>query len=263
MRAGLFPGQGSQTADMPLDTAGQQPAVYQASVASFRTAGVDCDFFAGHSLGSYAALAAAGALDDEAGARIVTVRGRAMSDAGGAHRGGMIALLGCGLDVARAVAGDHGLTVANDNAPGQVVLSGDLERIEQAEAAEPSFTDDEGRERKIRIKRLPVSGAFHSPLMQPAAERLAEALNAETFSDASTVVANGTARPFADPPRELAEELLMPVRWRETLEYLWGQGVREFVEFEPAGVLTGMVKRTLPDARAMKIADLVGAETTR
>jgi malonyl CoA-acyl carrier protein transacylase len=246
---------------MPLDTAGQQPAVYQASIASFRAAGVECDYFAGHSLGSYAALAAAGALEDAAGERIVTVRGQAMSDAGRAHPGGMIALLGCGLDVARAVAGDHGLTVANDNAPGQVVLSGDIERIEQTEAAEPSYTDDGGRERKIRIKRLPVSGAFHSPLMQPAAERLADALGAETFGDASRVIANGTARPFTDPARELASELLMPVRWRETLEYLWEQGVREFVEFEPAGVLTGLVKRTLPDAKPMKIADLVGAET--
>jgi malonyl CoA-acyl carrier protein transacylase len=261
MRAALFPGQGSQTADMPLDTAGQQPAVFEASVASFAEAGVQCEFFAGHSLGSYAALVAAGALDADAGRRIVTVRGQAMSDAGRANQGAMVALLGCGIDVAREVAERFGLTVANDNAPGQVVISGELASVEQAEAAEPTFTDTEGRERKIRMKRLAVSGAFHSPLMEPAAERLAEALAAERFGDGTRAIANGTARPFVDPATELARELLMPVRWRESLEYLWQQGVREFVEFEPAGVLTGLVKRTLPEAQALKITDLVAAES--
>ncbi len=246
---------------MPLDTAGQQPAVFDASVVSFAAGAVECDFFAGHSLGSYAALVAAGAIDAEAGRRIVTVRGQAMSDAGRANPGSMIALLGCDIDVARAVAEEFDLTVANDNAPGQVVISGELTRIEAVEAAEPVFTDAEGRERKLRMKRLAVSGAFHSPLMEPAAARLAEALDAERFGDAARVIANGSARPFEDPAAELARELLMPVRWRESLQYLWDQGVREFVEFEPAGVLTGLVKRTLPEARALKVTDLVAAES--
>lgn len=245
---------------MPLDTAGQQPAVFTASVASFDSAGIECDYFAGHSLGSYAALVAAGAVAADAARRVVTVRGAAMSDAGRDRPGSMLALLGCGPERALEVAGQFGLTLANDNAPGQIVISGELAAIESVEAAEPKFTDETGKERLIRLKRLPVSGAFHSPLMAPAAERLRAAIAEETFGDGSRAIANGTARPFVDPARELAEELLMPVRWRESLEHLWTLGVREFVEFEPAGVLTRLVKRTLPDAKAVKVGDLIGAE---
>lgn len=260
MRAGLFPGQGSQTADMPLDTAGQQPAVLAASLESWRNAAVECDFFAGHSLGSYGALVAAGALAPDAAQRIVTVRGAAMSDAGSAAAGSMLALLGCTVERATEVAGQFGLTVANDNAPGQVVISGSVADIEQVELAEPTFSTDDGQERRIRLKRLPVSGAFHSSLMAPAAQRLQAAIESEVFGDGSRVIANGTARPYTDPATELAAELLLPVRWRETLEYLWQLGVREFVEFEPAGVLTGLVRRTLPDATAVKISDFAPIE---
>lgn len=259
MRAGLFPGQGSQTADMPLDTAGQQPAVFGMSIKSFREAGVECDVFAGHSLGSYAALAAAGAVDDAAAARIVELRGRVMAEAAAEHPGAMIALLGATPERAAEIADQFGLTVANDNAPGQIVLTGALPGVEAMEAAEPTTVDESGSERRLRLKRLPVSGAFHSPLIESAAARLAEALDRETFGDASNVIANGTARPYVDPQKELATELLAPVRFRESLLYMWEMGVREFVEFEPAGVLTGLVKRTLPEARALKISDLVAA----
>ncbi len=243
---------------MPIDTAGQQPAVFDASLASFEASGIECDFMAGHSLGSYAALVAVGAIGAEAARRVVTVRGKAMADAGREHPGSMIALLGCGSERAREVAREFGLTLANDNAPGQAVLSGATDAIAAIAAADPTYTDDEGKERRIRLKQLPVSGAFHSPLMEPAAERLAAAIAAERFGDGSRVIANGTARPYVDPARELADELLQPVRWRETLEHLWQQGVREFVEFEPAGVLTGLVRRTLPDAVAVKVEDLIG-----
>ncbi|MBJ7347581.1 MAG: ACP S-malonyltransferase [Thermoleophilaceae bacterium] len=260
MRAGLFPGQGSQTADMPLDTAGQQPAVLAASIESWHSAATTCDFLAGHSLGSYGALVAAGALAPDAARRIVTVRGAAMSEAGKVQAGSMLALLGCTVERASEVAAEFGLTVANDNAPGQVVISGPIAGIERVELAEPTFSTEEGQERRIRLKRLPVSGAFHSSLMAPAAEQLQLAINSEVFGDGSRVIANGTARPYVDPATELAAELLLPVRWRETLEYLWQLGVREFVEFEPAGVLTGLVRRTLPEATAMKISDLVASE---
>lgn len=259
MRAGLFPGQGSQTADMPVDTAGQQPAVFRASVESFQGAGIECDLFAGHSLGSYAALVAAGAMGAEEGAEVVKERGLAMADAAKEHPGAMLALLGCSPEGAGELAEKFGLTVANDNAPGQIVITGAMDGIEAIEAAEPVDPTAGPDARRLRLKRLPVSGAFHSPLIESAAVRLATALEPIEFGDASKVIANGTARPFVDPKSELTKELLSPVRWRESLLYMWEIGVREFVEFEPGGVLTGLVKRTLPEAKALKVGDLVGA----
>lgn len=259
MRAGLFPGQGSQTPDMPVDTAGQQPAVFARSVQSFEESGVECDLFAGHSLGSYAALVAAGAMSAEDGARVVAERGLAMAAAAKEHPGAMLALLGCSPEGAAQLADQFGLTVANDNAPGQIVITGAMAGIEAIEAAEPVDPTAGEDARRLRLKRLPVSGAFHSPLIESAAERLSAVLADVEFGDASKVIANGTVRPYVDPRRELAEELLAPVRFRESLLYMWELGVREFVEFEPGGVLTGLVKRTLPEARAVKVADLVAS----
>lgn len=257
MRAGLFPGQGSQTADMPVDTAGQQPAVFRASVESFRSAGVECDLFAGHSLGSYAALVAAGSMSAEDGEVVVKERGLAMAAAASEHPGAMLALLGCTPEGAAQLAEQFGLTVANDNAPGQIVITGAMEGIEAIEAAEPTDPTAGDDARRLRLKRLPVSGAFHSPLIESAAERLSAVLADVEFADASMVIANGTARPYEDPRSELVKELLASVRFRESLLYMWELGVREFVEFEPGGVLTGLVKRTLPEAKAIKVADLV------
>lgn len=259
MRAGLFPGQGSQTPDMPVDTAGQQPAVFRASVESFRTAGVECDLFAGHSLGSYAALVAAGSMSVEDGEAVVKERGLAMAAAAAEHPGAMLALLGCTPEGAAALAEQFGLTVANDNAPGQIVITGAMEGIEAIEAAEPADPTAGDDARRLRLKRLPVSGAFHSPLIESAADRLAAVLSDVEFSDASMVIANGTARPYEDPRGELVKELLSSVRFRESLLHMWELGVREFVEFEPGGVLTGLVKRTLPEAKAIKVADFVTA----
>lgn len=259
MRAGLFPGQGSQTPDMPVDTAGQQPAMFARSVESFNTHGVECDYFIGHSLGSYAALVAAGAMSESDGEKVVAERGLAMAAAASDHPGAMLALLGCSPEGATELAAQFGLTVANDNAPGQIVITGAIAGIEAIEAAEPvDPTAGEGA-RRLRLKRLPVSGAFHSPLIASAAERLSAALADVKFGDASKVIANGTAQPYVDPRRELAEELLGSVRFRESLLNAWDLGVREFVEFEPGGVLTGLVKRTLPDARAVKVTDLVAS----
>jgi acyl transferase domain-containing protein len=257
MRAGLFPGQGSQTAEMPVDTAGQQPAMFACSVESFKRAGVECDIFIGHSLGSYAALVAAGAMSEEDGARVVAERGLAMAAAAKEHPGAMLALLGCSPEGAGELAGEFDLTVANDNAPGQVVLTGAISAIEAIEAAQPTDPIAGEDARRLRFKRLPVSGAFHSPLITSAAERLAAALADVEFGDASRVIANGSAQPYVDPRTELAAELLGPVRFRESLLNLWELGAREFVEFEPGGVLTGLVKRTLPEARAVKLADFV------
>ena len=142
----------------------------------------------------------------------------------------------------RALALRLGLTVANDNAPGQVVLSGALEAVAAAEEAAREETG-------ARARRLDVGGAFHSPLMEPAAERLAAALARTPVAEARLpVYSNGTAAPFVDVRRELAENLLRPVRWRETLLALRAAGVERFVELGPGAVLTALVKRTLAAA---------------
>ncbi|MGH2958206.1 MAG: ACP S-malonyltransferase [Solirubrobacterales bacterium] len=244
---------------MPVDTAGQQPAMFAHSVESFYAHGVECDYFVGHSLGSYAALVAAGAMDVVDGERVVAERGLAMAAAANDHPGAMLALLGCSPEGAVQLATKFGLTVSNDNAPGQIIITGAIEGIEAIEGAAPVDPTAGEDARLLRLKRLPVSGAFHSPLIASAAERLSAVLADVEFADASKVIANGTAQPYVEPRRELAEELLGPVRFRESLLNLWDLGVREFVEFEPGGVLTGLVKRTLPEARAVKVADLVAS----
>lgn len=193
---------------------------------------------AGHSLGEYAALFAAGALDFDAALELVDVRARAMAAAGDVRPGGMVAMLGGEEEAVRALAERLSLTVANDNAPGQLVLSGPIEAVREAEAG--------AREAGARARVLPVSGAFHSPLMAPAADALREALGrVELREPAFPVYSNGTAAPFADVREELAANLLRPVRWRETVLALRDAGAEEFEELGPGRVLTGMVKRTV------------------
>jgi len=208
----------------------QQPALFLCSVAAWeqeRPRNVVAA--AGHSLGEYGALVAAGALAFDDALRVVAVRGEAMA---AAPPGGMTAFLGGDEDEVRALAADLGLTVANDNAPGQLVLSGTLDALAEAEAR----TD-------ARTRRLDVSGAFHSPLMASAAGALHDALAAvEVRRPAFPVYSNGTARPFVDVREELVANLTRPVRWRETVLALDADG---FVELGPGRVLTGLVKRTL------------------
>ena len=270
----LFPGQGSHAEGMdepyrghPLLERGlellghdpferlaegtrfQQPALFLCSVAAWdawrEEAPDDAEqavAAAGHSLGEYAALVAAGALEFDDAVRLVDERAAAMQAAADLEPGGMLAMLGGDGQAVIALATRFGLTVANDNAPGQLVVSGPLDAIA---AAEEVARDDTG----ARARRLDVAGAFHSPLMEPAAERLAAALAATpVHRPGIPVFANGTAAPFADVRRELAENLLRPVRWRETLLALRAAGVERFVELGPGAVLTGLVKRTLQAA---------------
>jgi [acyl-carrier-protein] S-malonyltransferase len=226
----------------------QQPALFLCSIAAWEQWREEEDeadearAAAGHSLGEYAALVAAGALQFDDAVRLVDERAAAMADAGELHAGGMVALLGGDPRGVRALASRLGLIVANDNAPGQLVLSGPIEAVAEAEE---TARDEAG----ARARRLDVSGAFHSPLMEPAAERLRAALEATPISEPQIpVYSNGTAAPFVDVRSELSENLLRGVRWRETLLAMRTAGIERFVELGPGAVLTGLVKRTLQAA---------------
>jgi [acyl-carrier-protein] S-malonyltransferase len=218
---------------------------------ALRRAGLpDPDAVAGHSLGEYTALTAAGALSFEDGVRLVAARGEAMQGAADARPGTMAAVLG--LDVDEVVAACEGVDdawVANDNAPGQVVVAGTTAGVEAVGAAV--------RERGAkRVMSLPVGGAFHTPLMAPAIEGLGAALAEVAFADPRPpVVANVDAIPHASAGEWaglLTEQLCQPVRWRPTLEHL---GADVVIEVGPGGVLTGMAKRTLPDARTLTVSE--------
>lgn len=217
----------------------QQPALFLCALAALDDEpGLDPVAAAGHSLGEYAALTAAGALEFEDALRLVALRGDAMARASEAQPGGMLALLGADSVDAHELAARHGLGVANDNAPGQLVLSGPLAGIEAAEA--------EASQRRMRARRLDVSGAFHSELMAPAAEELAAALaEVEIREPRYPVYSNGTAEPFDDIRAELAANVTRAVRWRETLLALRARGVERFVTLGPDKVINGLVKRTL------------------
>ena len=267
----LFPGQGSQTAEMrdtvahtrpdllqraieligadPFErvdegTAFAQPALYCAGLAHWTAAGrPDASFMAGHSLGELPALAAAGAFDEADGLTLAVTRGRAMQDAGeSGSPGGMLAVLGVG-DSADEVVVRLGLTVANDNAPGQVVLSGSLEALETAR--------EELKAEGLKAMSLPVSGAFHSPAMAPAAPAFEAALaEVEMAAPRATVISSITTKPFGDVRADLAAALVNPVRWRETLIALREAGAQRFVETGPGNVLTKLVRRTLAGVEA-------------
>ena len=260
----LFPGQGSQTEDMrehvaavrpdllelvaravgedPFARAGEatrfaQPAIFCASLAGFGRLEVsEPAVHAGHSLGELTAFVAAGAISELDGLALVVRRAELMD---AADEGTMIAALGGERDTVIEVAARHGLALANDNAPGQIVLSG---AVPAAGAAAVDL-----REAGVRVLELAVAGAFHSPLMAPAVAPFADALAAtEVRTPRVPVWSCVTAAPVEDPAeirRVLAEGLTAPVRWRETVEGLLGEGIDTFTETGPGTVLTKLVKR--------------------
>ncbi len=201
-------------------------------------------YVAGHSLGEYSALAAAGSLELADAARLLRRRGQAMQQAVPVGEGAMAAVLGLDLETAQAVAEEAAqgevCQSANDNAPGQVVLSGHTAAVERA----IEIAKEKGAKRAIL---LPVSAPFHCSLMAPAAEVMAEALaGVEVRMPAVPLVANVTASHLSDPEeirRKLVEQVTGMVRWRESVAYMAGQGVEKVVELGAGKVLSGLTKR--------------------
>ena len=245
-------------------TENAQPAIMANAIATLRViereGGVrlseKADYVAGHSLGEYTALCAVGAFDVATTARLLKLRGQAMQAATPVGTGAMAALLGADIEKAQSLAdaaaeGDV-CTVANDNDPSQVVISGDRAAIERAIVLVKDF----GIKRGVL---LPVSAPFHCPLMQPAADAMAEALaKAAMQAPLLPVFANVTATPVADVDtikRLLVEQVTGRVRWRESVAAMWDAGVTDFVECG-GKVLSPMIKRIAPDANVTSVISM-------
>ncbi|HYW15308.1 MAG TPA: ACP S-malonyltransferase [Allosphingosinicella sp.] len=300
MRAFIFPGQGSQSvgmgkalaeassvarhlfeevdealgqklfrlmADGPQDdltlTENAQPAIMANALATLRVSGISmekADFVAGHSLGEYSALCAAGSFDLATAARLLRLRGEAMQRAVPVGQGAMAALLGASVEIAQAVAdaAAQGETcvVANDNDPSQVVISGHRGAVERA----LEIAKEKGAKRAVL---LPVSAPFHSPLMKPAAREMEQAL-AEVGIDepAVPIYANVTAAPVEEPDEIrslLVEQVTGMVRWRESVAAMAEAGVDHFIEFG-GKVLGPMVKRIAPDSKVTSVVTMEDIE---
>ena len=245
-------------------TENAQPAIMAHAIAVLRVmereGGISladkADYVAGHSLGEYTALCAAGAIDLSTTARLLKTRGRAMQAAVPVGEGAMAAILGADRDQAQAIADAAAegevCTVANDNDPSQVVISGAKASVERA----LPLAKEMGAKRAIL---LPVSAPFHCPLMQPAADVMADALSAVAVqAPLVPVYANVTAAPVADPETIkvlLVEQVTGMVRWRESVLAMVAGGVHDFVEIG-GKVLGPMVKRTAPDATATSLVTM-------
>jgi [acyl-carrier-protein] S-malonyltransferase len=296
MRAFIFPGQGSQSVGMgqalaeasavarelfeevdealgqnlvrlmaegPIEeltlTENAQPAIMANALATLRVSGIDigkADFVAGHSLGEYTALAAAGSFDVATTARLLKLRGQAMQQAVPVGEGGMAALLGASLElaqeVAEAAAGGEVCTVANDNDPSQVVISGHRGAVERALV----IAKEKGAKRAVL---LPVSAPFHSPLMEPAARAMEQALGDTDIAAPSVPLYANVSAAAVEEPDEirslLVEQVTGMVRWRESVAAMAEVGVTHFVEWG-GKVLGPMVKRIAPDAAVTSVVTM-------
>ena len=249
-------------------TENAQPAIMAISIAVFaaltREGGVEltraAQFVAGHSLGEYSALCAAGSFDLATTAKLLKLRGQAMQAAVPVGQGAMAALLGADLPMARriaeAAAQGEICTIANDNDPGQVVLSGNKGAIDRA----VEMAKEMGAKRAVL---LPVSAPFHCPLMQPAAEAMSDALSYIVVEPpAVPVYANVTARPETDPDTIralLVDQVTGMVRWRESVANMADAGVDDFVELG-GKVLGPMVKRIAPDSKVTSVVTIEDVE---
>lgn len=227
-----------------------QPAIFLHSVALFKTLDATPDMVAGHSLGEFSALVASGAVTFEDALKIVRRRGELMQQAGTDNPGTMAAVIGMDdeavEDVCKRATEETGKEViaANYNCPGQLVISGYIPAVEKA----VEIAKEEG----VRLaKLLPVSGAFHSSLMQPAYDGLKNQLEQLEISEPNCpIYSNFTAEPTTNPDEirsNLLNQLLNPVKWTQTLENMHSNGADTFIEVGPGKVLQGLVKRTLKD----------------
>jgi [acyl-carrier-protein] S-malonyltransferase len=238
-----------------------QPAIFTTSAALLAClrgvsagAALSPAFHAGLSLGEYTALYAAGAMDLGSALKLVARRGRLMQDAATAVPSGMVSVMGLdeakAQELCRAAGGGEVLTCANFNCPGQIVLSGQIEACKRAEAMAKDF----GASGAVALK---VAGAFHSAIMQPAAEALSQAMAQTNFSaPAATVIANVDAVAYngaGEIPAKLLAQLTGAVRWQQSMEFLLAQGVERFYEIGPGRVLAGLMKRIQRRAEVVNV----------
>lgn len=233
-----------------------QPVTLACELAAYRVLSdsapaLDVAAAAGHSLGEFAALAAAGVIPVAGAFEAVRIRSKAMQAASDSGQGAMTALVGMSVDDAKAICADAAqgdvLLVANENSPVQTVLSGSTDAIERAEEL--------ARERKARAIRLPLPGAFHSPLMEPARQEVEAAINKLDFAAPRfPIIPNATGTPTTDPDQlrqALLVHLVSPVHWVSTIAAIQSLGVSRVIEVGPGNVLTKLAKRCAPDIDAV------------
>ena len=247
-----------------LKTENAQPGIFLVSWVAFqllkeKVPELPYQAAAGLSLGEFTALAAAGTMDFEDGLRVVRQRGRFMQEACERTKGGMAAIVGLDEAATRAVCEQAGVALANLNCPGQLVISGEAERI--AQACELATTA--GARRALP---LPVAGAYHSPLMASAQPKLAAELQLVTLrKPAVTVVSNVTAQPHDGTETirsRLVEQVTASVRWEASMRYLLSQGFTRFVELGPGTALSGFIKRIDKNAQMLNVSDSASLNTT-
>jgi [acyl-carrier-protein] S-malonyltransferase len=243
-------------------TENAQPGIFLVSWVAFELLkeqfpGLKFEATAGLSLGEFTALTAAGAMSFEDGLRVVRERGKFMQEACDATRGGMAAIIGLDETPTREVCAQAGVTLANLNCPGQIVISGESERIGKA----VELAKAKGAKRAIP---LPVAGAYHSPLMSSAQPKLqGELAKIKISAPGVTVISNVTAQPHgADISSKLVEQVCSSVLWENSMRYLLAQGFTRFIELGPGTALSGFMKRIDKNAQMLNVADAASLEAT-
>lgn len=245
-------------------TENAQPGIFLVSWVCFellreKVPDLAVDATAGLSLGEFTALSAAGAMSFVDGLRVVRQRGKFMQEACEATRGGMAAIIGLDEPATRAVCCEAGVVLANLNCPGQLVISGDADRIGRA----CELAKAKGARRALP---LPVAGAYHAPLMSGAQPKLRGELQGVTIQmPACPVISNVTAQPHGDPESiraRLVEQVTASVRWEESMRYLLGQGFTRFIELGPGTALSGFMKRIDKQAEILNVADIASLDNT-
>jgi [acyl-carrier-protein] S-malonyltransferase len=239
-----------------------QPALVTFSLALFaamqsKIPAITVSFLAGHSLGEYSAMAASGVLSFRDAILLSRERGRLMYQAGVKKPGTMAAIIGLADEVVNQLAAESGVFVANYNCAGQIVISGETGKMEKARAIASSLG-------ALKVVPLQVSGAFHTPLMSPAAEGLAKAISTSCFNTPSVpIIGNASAKPLVsigEVKDELVKQLTHPVQWQKSVEYMISQGIDTFIEIGPGKVLAGLIKRI---DRQVKIVNVGDAESLK